>query len=52
MQQFSSDLCDGITTCLSNDVNSSLTEFPRFQKILLETLVAFNHFIQWIKRSG
>uniref|UniRef100_A0A094ZKV8 Serine-protein kinase ATM n=1 Tax=Schistosoma haematobium TaxID=6185 RepID=A0A094ZKV8_SCHHA len=52
MQQFSSDLCDGITTCLSHDVNSSLTELPRFQKILLETLVAFNHFIQWIKRSG
>ncbi|CAH8669563.1 unnamed protein product [Schistosoma haematobium] len=52
MQQFSSDPCDGITTCLSNDVNSSLTELPRFQKILLETLVAFNHFIQWIKRSG
>ncbi|CAH8656684.1 unnamed protein product [Schistosoma margrebowiei] len=52
MQQFNSDLCDGITTCLSHDVNSLLTELPRFQKILLETLVAFNHFIQWIKRSG
>ncbi|XP_018654902.1 putative ataxia telangiectasia mutated (atm) [Schistosoma mansoni] len=52
MQQFTSALCDGITTCLSHSVNSSHTELPRFQKILLETLIAFNHFIQWIKRSG
>ncbi|CAH8679444.1 unnamed protein product [Schistosoma rodhaini] len=52
MQQFTSALCDGITTCLSHSVNSSHTELPRFQKILLETLIAFNHCIQWIKRSG
>ncbi|CAH8567416.1 unnamed protein product [Schistosoma turkestanicum] len=51
-QLFNSTLCEGITTCLSQDSNNSYAELHRFQKILLETLVAFNYFIQWFKRSG
>ncbi|TNN16177.1 Serine-protein kinase ATM, partial [Schistosoma japonicum] len=48
---FNYTLCNGIITCLSHNANSSNSELHRFQNILLESLVAFNCFIQWIKRS-
>ncbi|KAK4474472.1 hypothetical protein MN116_001623, partial [Schistosoma mekongi] len=51
LQQFNSTVCNGIIACLSHVASSSHSELHRFQNICLESLVAFNCFIQWIKRS-